>query len=117
MVKIFFLYFVKNAWKAKLDFWKPLWISHNFTCNDDNVRNADDDAYDRKYKETSVYIMEKNTDLRLMEMEINDFVDELIKHILSDKLHATQKLKRMHVQRQGTAQWTIQRAGLDPMHF
>ena len=50
-------------------------------------------------------------------MEINDFVDELINRILSHKLHATQKLKRMHVQKQGTAQWTIQRGGLHPVHF
>ena len=48
-----------NAWKANLDFWKPLWISHYFTCDDDNVRHVDDDAYDRKYKETPVYITEK----------------------------------------------------------
>jgi hypothetical protein len=52
-----------------------------------------------------------------MEMEINDFVDELINRILSHKLHATQKLKRMHVQKQGTAQWTIQLAGLHPVQF
>jgi len=47
-------------------------ISHAI---DDNV-NADDDAYDCKYKETSVHIMEKNTDLRLMEMEINHLAPE-----------------------------------------
>jgi len=52
-----------------------------------------------------------------MEMEINDFVDEFISRILSDKLHVKQKLKRMQVQRQGTAQWTIQRAGQQPTYF
>jgi hypothetical protein len=61
--------------------------------------------------------VENNTDIRLMEMEINNFVDGLINRILSDKLQATQKLKRMHVQRQGTAQWNIQWAGLHPMRF
>jgi len=52
-----------------------------------------------------------------MEMKINDFVDELINRIFIDKLHVTQKLKRMQVQRQGTAQWTIQQPGLHPMYF
>jgi hypothetical protein len=57
--KILFLYFVKNAWKAKLDFWKVFWSSHNFTCDNDNVRNVDDDDCDHKYKETPVYMMHK----------------------------------------------------------
>jgi hypothetical protein len=45
--------------ETRLDFIQSLWISRNFTCDDDNAGNADDDAYYRKYKKTPLYIMDQ----------------------------------------------------------